>query len=531
MHSARAFAAFAFAVAFALVGALPAAALAEGAFGEALQPSRKVIVETWFVEKLNNERVGWVHEMEEELEGGILRSSSDSFTEFGRQGVRMSTRSRTFVEEDASGHPLRMGLLLDTSNSPVETVWTWKDGGVEEVQHQEDRVQRAFREAPPAGVMAPAAFRRFLVGELARGATEIKVEILSPEMGLEASTYRGSYKRRMLLDDREGRIPVQIWEVQMDHMPVPITELLDERGVALSQRITLGLGILDVRDASRDEALAPVRGAALVNLDATIAIPVADVPDASEVTHARLRFQARERLLPNLPTAGAQVVESTRRRKRIASLDEDVNRSSPVTQVEALDPSFLEPSGWVDAADPLIASLAEEALRGAPIATLDRAEALRAYAHAYMGSWENDVGFATASEVARSRRGDCTEHALFLMGLLRAAGIPARLATGLVYTTDSTRHEPIFGWHAWTQAQVDGRWVDLDATLPHRFHALHILIGTSSLAHGPMLDADDEALAQLGAASVTVVVLSRANPPPPSSSRGTTPEPPPIPGR
>ena len=40
---------------------------------------------------------------------------------------------------------------------------------------------------------------------------------------------------------------------------------------------------------------------------------------------------------------------------------------------------------------------------------------------------------ATAAEVARSREGDCTEHAVLLAALARARGIPARVAMGLVY--------------------------------------------------------------------------------------------------
>ncbi len=34
----------------------------------------------------------------------------------------------------------------------------------------------------------------------------------------------------------------------------------------------------------------------------------------------------------------------------------------------------------------------------------------------------------------------------------------------------------------WTQALIDGRWVDLDATLPQRYHAAHILTGTTALS-------------------------------------------------
>jgi hypothetical protein len=49
--------------------------------------------------------------------------------------------------------------------------------------------------------------------------------------------------------------------------------------------------------------------------------------------------------------------------------------------------------------------------------------------------------------------------------------------------------------------------LDLDATLPRGFHALHILLGTSSLADGPFLDESNRALALFGAAEIEVSVL------------------------
>ena len=58
----------------------------------------------------------------------------------------------------------------------------------------------------------------------------------------------------------------------------------------------------------------------------------------------------------------------------------------------------------------------------------------------------------------RTRAGDCNEHATLLTALLRAAGIPARLSIGLVYTRDK------FYYHAWTEAYL-GEWISMDATL------------------------------------------------------------------
>jgi len=68
------------------------------------------------------------------------------------------------------------------------------------------------------------------------------------------------------------------------------------------------------------------------------------------------------------------------------------------------------------------------------------------------------LSIPSALEVLRTRAGDCNEHATLLTALLRAAGIPARLSIGLVYTRDK------FYYHAWTEAYL-GEWVSMDATL------------------------------------------------------------------
>ena len=68
------------------------------------------------------------------------------------------------------------------------------------------------------------------------------------------------------------------------------------------------------------------------------------------------------------------------------------------------------------------------------------------------------LSIPSALEVLRTKTGDCNEHATLLTALLRAAGIPARLSIGLVYTRDK------FYYHAWTEAYV-GEWISMDATL------------------------------------------------------------------
>ena len=70
-------------------------------------------------------------------------------------------------------------------------------------------------------------------------------------------------------------------------------------------------------------------------------------------------------------------------------------------------------------------------------------------------------GFASAADVAKSLEGDCTEHSVLVAALCRAAGIPARVAFGLVYSA----RDKGFAFHMWNEAWVAGRWIPLDATL------------------------------------------------------------------
>jgi len=68
------------------------------------------------------------------------------------------------------------------------------------------------------------------------------------------------------------------------------------------------------------------------------------------------------------------------------------------------------------------------------------------------------VTVPSALEVLKTKVGDCNEHAVLLTALLRAAGIPARLCVGIVYSRGS------FFYHAWTESYL-GEWISMDATL------------------------------------------------------------------
>jgi hypothetical protein len=65
--------------------------------------------------------------------------------------------------------------------------------------------------------------------------------------------------------------------------------------------------------------------------------------------------------------------------------------------------------------------------------------------------------------------------------MCRAAGVPARVASGIVYIPDFVGRKNVFGGHAWVEAYVGGKWIGLDATrAPNGFDAGHITMASGS---------------------------------------------------
>ena len=67
------------------------------------------------------------------------------------------------------------------------------------------------------------------------------------------------------------------------------------------------------------------------------------------------------------------------------------------------------------------------------------------------------IGVPNALSVLHSRKGDCNEHAQLYVALVRALGIPARVATGLLYVNGK------FYYNAWAEVWL-GEWVAVDPT-------------------------------------------------------------------
>jgi len=68
------------------------------------------------------------------------------------------------------------------------------------------------------------------------------------------------------------------------------------------------------------------------------------------------------------------------------------------------------------------------------------------------------IGIPDALSTLKAGIGDCNEHASLFAALARAAGIPTKIAVGVVWQNEA------FYYHAWNEVCIGGTWISLDTT-------------------------------------------------------------------
>lgn len=154
----------------------------------------------------------------------------------------------------------------------------------------------------------------------------------------------------------------------------------------------------------------------------------------------------------------------------------------PYKGTDANIAEMIKPSRFLQSDDANIIALAKRAVGN----TKDSAQAakrIEEFVAKYVKNISLSVGYASATEVAASRRGDCTEFAVLCAALCRAAGIPARVTVGVAYVNDFEGRTGL-GGHAWTEAYISDKWVGLDSAFKAgalgKFDAGHIALASGN---------------------------------------------------
>ncbi|MER3447429.1 MAG: hypothetical protein C4291_11600 [Candidatus Dadabacteria bacterium] len=116
---------------------------------------------------------------------------------------------------------------------------------------------------------------------------------------------------------------------------------------------------------------------------------------------------------------------------------------------------YIKANSLIQSNDPRIVEKSKEILKGERN-SLRAAEEINNWVYNNLEKVPT-VSIPNALDVLKIRRGDCNEHATLFAALARAAGIPTKIAFGIVYLDGK------FYYHAWDEVFV-GRWMAVDPT-------------------------------------------------------------------
>jgi hypothetical protein len=390
-----------------------------------------------------------------------------------------------------------MSTMMKLGAQPTTMKATFGDQNVEVAITQSGRTETSTKPLPEGAWLPPAAAGEYVRQRMAANAEKIVVRTMEPVGGMDPMSAlkavvveRTSFQPAEFTFDGKTIKATRCITTSSSQPGVKSEEVIDDQGIPLSSKADMGMMAMTLRAVNKKEAMAAHKGPEL--MVSTFVTPDRPIANARQLERATFVLSVPEGDLPAIPATGAQLPKTVDARS--VRLTIDAPNLSPAQDADVSNAAFTTCSATLNCNDPEIKRVATEAVAGVGDVPMDRAKAIRTFVYKFIDKKDLDVGFATATEVVRSHKGDCTEHGVLVAALLRANGIPSRVAAGLIYADQFAGGKDIFAYHMWAQAllPVNGKptWVDLDGTLSggRTFDATHIALATASMADGDTQD-------------------------------------------
>ncbi len=424
--------------------------------------------EHWFAIRLDGRKIGLAHHERLIEHDGTIRSRQRMELALERSGVRIGVSTREESVEAADGRPIALAGETAFGGQSLQRYQGEIDAGLLRVRLS-GPAGESRRELPwPEGATLSEGLRRAL-------------SRLEPGQSAEASLFVGDLLETVPVRLRAiARETVELpelgpvvllrveQEAELPGQRVVSTLWIDERGIARKMSMPLLGSRIEMLACSRACAEAPSEVAGIFERSLAAAPAGTARLDRSRPWIYRIRpLDGGEIALPSSAGQLARWVDG----EWIVEVRPGASGSGEAPP----GPEFLASNRWIESDHEEIQRFARRAIGRARLPA-EQMRALEAAVATHIREKSLAVGYASALETLRSRSGDCTEHALLLAAAGRALGIPTRVATGLVFSPAFGEAREVFVPHAWTQAWIDGRWVDFDAA-QKGFGGGHLLLG------------------------------------------------------
>ncbi len=236
---------------------------------------------------------------------------------------------------------------------------------------------------------------------------------------------------------------------------------------------------MEMYPATKEEALAKTSDTQRPDLaDITSIRPDKPIPAIGGVKALKLRVSGRD--LQLVPSDTHQTVKKDGNSwiVEVHPVKPDAKTSLTIAAAKKLKPEWAKPSMNIPSNTETFVKLSKSIV-GNRQNVIEAAQAIRLHVLSIMRPNAGIGVLRDASEVLKTKEGVCRDYATLTAALMRAAGIPTRMVSGLVFQDGQ------FFYHAWVEVFDGKRWIGMDSTRP----AAGLTAGHIKLAHGSVEDA------------------------------------------
>ena len=469
------------------------------------------IEEEWFVARLEGQPVGTLQVVAQPRENGGYTVRATQRLRFKRVQTTIDIGVTQVFEEDADGKFSGFTMRQELARNAIEVAGEVRDGRLYLRERSAGGAERTHEIEVPDDAVGAHRSEKILCEKLSAFVEDpsspsvVETVLFLPELRrfgkqttrfgpLEEVTVAGKPRRLHRVEVTQDALPgltITQWvnaDCEEERFIVPV----------------LGMEFVYERTSREDALATDLRSPPEILVSSAVRVD-RRVPRGTVEARYRIRFDSsvsgrdwRE----GFSAPGQEVVEA--RGDAIVLVVRRV--TPPETRGRAAAdpdrPGYVEEdlaaNAYIQSDDPAIRKLAREVV-GDVEDPWEAARSLEEWVHKNLTEKNLETAFATAREVLESREGDCTEHAVLLAALCRAADVPARVVAGLVY------HDGAFIGHMWTQVHA-GKWIPLDATLGRgAVDADHIALSSSALGTGSLSELFIDLVQVLGRLQIEVL--------------------------
>ena len=226
------------------------------------------------------------------------------------------------------------------------------------------------------------------------------------------------------------------------------------------------------------------------HLEAEVKLLTGNIAEVVRSTH-------RQKLEPSYNGIGKAPKQKYPSYKLSIQVPVIVAEDCPNLPIQNAEGEFLTASAYIQSDHPDIQAKAKEILEN-EVNSWHASKKLCRWVYDSIKEKKMSGGFASSLTVLQSLSGDCTEHTVLFIALARAAGIPARICSGIVFAKDA------FYYHFWPEVYI-GKWVQMDPTLDQVIaDANHIQLGGSTLESDNLMEYAADVFHTLNQLEITI---------------------------